>query len=105
MMNRKVAMAAMEEMMRNEGTLWLWGFFALAMGAIMVVLNNFWTSGLELVITIIGWLALIKGIVIMLFPSAMLTFYKRIIKDELLMWIGLVALILGIVLLYLGFMI
>jgi protein-S-isoprenylcysteine O-methyltransferase Ste14 len=74
------------------------------MGAVLIVMNNIWTSGLSLLITILGWLTLIKGAFLLLFPNLALSLYRKFNKDSVLMAGGIVAFILGLVLLYLGFM-
>ncbi|MGC9598952.1 MAG: hypothetical protein ABSE18_01040 [Minisyncoccia bacterium] len=96
----KATAAAMEESVQNKGILWLWGFLAVLIGAVIVVLNNMWTSGLPLLVTIIGWMALIKGAFIFFFPDASVSLYRKFNKGGVLVFCGVVALILGLVLLY-----
>jgi len=101
-LNKKTVMAAMEEAVQNRGYLWLWGFLAVATGAIILPLNNVWTSGLPLLITILGWLALIKGVFIFVFPDVAVSMYRKFNSSGVLVFCGLVALILGLVLLYMA---
>lgn len=98
--NKKGTVVAIEESVQNKGTLWLWGFLAILIGATIVVQNNVWTSGLPLLVTILGWLALIKGAFILFFPAAATALYKKCNKGNLLVLCGLVMLVLGLVLLY-----
>ena len=58
--NHKSVIASLEKTVQSKGSLWVLGFIILIMGAVMVVFHNFWTSGLELFITIFSWLTLIK---------------------------------------------
>jgi hypothetical protein len=88
-----------EESVQNKGTLWLWGFLAVAVGAVIVILNNVWTSGLALIVTIIGWAALVKGAFILIFPGAATTLYRKCNKSWVIVLSGIIVLILGIVLL------
>jgi uncharacterized membrane protein HdeD (DUF308 family) len=48
--NTKGTAAAMEASVQNKGILWLWGMLALLIGAVIVVMNNTWTSGLPLLV-------------------------------------------------------
>lgn len=91
---------AVEASVQNKGILWLWGIIALVIGAGIVVLNNMWTSGIALLVTIIGWLALVKGVFILLAPDAAASLYRKFNKSGLLVFCGVIALILGLVLLY-----
>jgi hypothetical protein len=101
-LNKKTTIAAFEEATRNRGYLWLWGFLAILIGAVIVALNNLWTSGLPLLITILGWLALLKGILILVCPEAMISLYKKVSNGGVIVFAGLVALVFGLFLLYLG---
>ncbi len=98
--NAKETAAVLEEAAQNKGYLWLWGFLALTTGAVIVSLNNMWTSGLPLVITILGWLALIKGAFILFFPAVTTALYRKFGKSGLMTFAGVVALVVGFALLY-----
>ena len=74
------------------------GLFTLALGAVVLILNNVWSSGLQLLITIIGWLILIKGLFITILPSTAASFYKKFNKGWVLTLAGIVGLILGLAL-------
>jgi drug/metabolite transporter (DMT)-like permease len=98
--NGKATAAAVEESAQNKGILFMWGILALLMGAVIVVFNNVWTSGLTLLVTILGWLALIKGTFILLLPAPAASLYKKCGKSGLLVVAGIVVFVLGLVLLY-----
>lgn len=91
--------ALVEETIENKGLLWLWGFIALLVGAIVIGFNNLWNPGLQLFVTLIGWAALLKGIVILVFPKSTILFYKKLNKKSLFISTGCVALIIGLLLL------
>lgn len=98
--NSKETATAVEEMAQNKGILWMGGIIALLIGASVVVLNDSWTSGLSLLVTILGWLALIKGVFILFFPRAAGGLYRKCGKSGTMVFWGLVALIIGLILLY-----
>jgi hypothetical protein len=102
--NKKGIMALMEEITKNQSFLWLVGFIVLIMGAVMVALNTVWNSGLlRLLVTIIGWLTLIKGIFILILPDVATSLYKKFNKESIFTVCGFVILILGLILTYRGF--
>jgi len=84
--------------------LWLWSFLILTMGAVIVVMNNVWTSGLPLLVTVLGWLTVIKGAFLLLLPGPAIALYRKCNRDGVLIFGGIIALLLGLVLLYLGFL-
>jgi drug/metabolite transporter (DMT)-like permease len=98
--NGKATAAAVEESVQNKGTMFMWGILALLIGAVIVVFNDVWTSGLTLLVTILGWLALIKGTFILLLPGPAAALYKKCGKSGLLVVAGVVIVVLGLILLY-----
>lgn len=100
--NKKFTAAAVQEMMQNKGLLWLGGLIALSMGAVIVALNNIWTWGLPLVITIMGWMSLLKGLLILVFPNSTISLYKKINNQTLFIFGGIAAAVFGLVLVYMG---
>ena len=55
----------------NSGLVYLGGFMALVVGALLVHAHNLWVSDWRVLITIIGWLALAKGVILIAFPGLM----------------------------------
>lgn len=54
----------------NDATyLILGGIMAIIIGFIIISNHNIWTNNWTVIITIIGWVALIKGIVLLAFPT------------------------------------
>lgn len=102
--NKKASIALIEEATKNVAFLWILGFLTLTLGSTIVVFNNVWSSGVELFITIIGWLTLIKGAVILLFPDSSISLYKNYKNESLIAFGGAIAFILGLVLMYNGFL-
>jgi len=88
--------------MYNEMTaLYVGGFMAVLAGLAIVSYHNVW-SGWETLITIIGWLALVKGVTILLLPNAFEGMIKGVIKN-ISVWSPFII-ILGLVFGYLGFL-
>ena len=96
----KSVVTAIGQSVENKGLLFVWGLLALLVGAVVVVLNNAWTSGLPLIITILGWLAVVKGAFILIFPGAAVSLYRKFNKSGMIAFCGVVALLIGIALLY-----
>jgi len=98
--NKKNTTVAIEEILSSRGLMWIGGFMALVMGTIMIEFNNVWNSGLPLLITILGWLALIKGVFILVFPDFSISFYKKMNRGNLFVWAGVFVFLLGLILLW-----
>jgi hypothetical protein len=98
--NKKWTALAIEEITKNQGLVWLAGFITLILGTTIVTLNNTWTSGVPLLVTILGWLTLIKGAAILVFPDFTFSYYKKMNKENIFTWGGVIIFILGLLLFF-----
>ena len=92
---------AMNDLVNNQGLLWVTGLVTFVMGTVMLALYNTWSKSWRVLVTIIGWLALIKGAVLMLFPQVM-TLYVNFLSNTTLTLSGIYAIVLGGLFLFLG---
>ena len=91
----------MNDLVNNQGLLWVTGLVTFVMGTVMLALYNTWSKSWRVLVTIIGWLALIKGAVLMLFPQVM-TLYVNFLSNTTLTLSGIYAIVLGGLFLFLG---
>ena len=93
-----------EDFIENAAVLYLGGAMALTIGYLILAFHNTWTKDLSVIITIFGWLALIKGIVILIRPKIMIALSKAILKNESILKIeAIIIIILGLAFSFLGF--
>jgi cytochrome bd-type quinol oxidase subunit 2 len=92
---------AMNDLVNNQGLLWVTGLITFVMGTVMLALYNTWSKSWRVLVTIIGWLAVIKGAVLMLFPQIM-KLYVNFLSDTMLTLSGIYAILLGDLFLFLG---
>ena len=92
---------AMNDLVNNQGLLWVTGLVTFVMGTVMLALYNTWSKSWRVLVTIIGWLAVIKGAVLMLFPQVM-KLYVNFLSNTTLTLSGIYAIVLGGVFLFLG---
>ena len=92
---------AMNDLVNNQGLLWVTGLITFVMGTVMLALYNTWSKSWRVLVTIIGWLAVIKGAVLMLFPQIM-KLYINFLSDTMLTLSGIYAILLGGLFLFLG---
>jgi hypothetical protein len=100
--NKSYFNEVMSDLANSKGLLWLTGLITFVMGMVMVALYNVWSADWRLLVTLLAWLTVIKGAVIMLVPSSMMQLYRRFWSSHLLTYSALYALVLGGVLLFLG---
>ena len=102
MFNKKSFMSAMTDLANSKGLSWTVGLVTFVAGVITVSLYNVWSSNWEVVITIVGWLMIIKGLFITLFPNISLPFYRKFASNSALTICAVIAVIVGVILFYLG---
>lgn len=91
------------EFFENKARVFIFGILSFVIGVAMVLSYNVWTSDWKVIITIFGWVALLKGLVALFMPETTIKYIKKA-KDASWLSYGLVAVvILGCVLIYFGF--
>lgn len=103
LLNPKYFKDAFEDMMKSSSFIVFGGALALVVGFLIVHYHNFWVSDWTVIITIIGWGGLIKGVVLFLAPKAMIKFSRVFLGKKNMHLMGVGALIFGLVLGYFGF--
>lgn len=87
----------------NSAYLILGGFMAVVFGFLILEFHNYWNSDWTIVITIFGWLSLLKGIILIVFPQMFTGYKTTILKAENHIYILISILILGGFFGYFGF--
>ena len=88
--------------MKNESIMYFTGILSLIIGIAMVLGHNVWVLNWQVIITILGWLTLLKGLDLLFLPKRMKTRWAKTEKNH---WtiIFLSLMIFGLVLIYFGF--
>lgn len=102
-LNKKSFAELMNDLKHSKGLTWTVGVITFLAGAVSVALYSAWTADWHVVITIVGWLMLIKGAFITLFPNTSISLYGKFISKSLLVTSAVIAIVIGIVLFCFGF--
>ncbi len=90
-------------MFSNAALTCLMGFTTVIIVFLMVNYHNTWVKDWTVLITIMGWRALIKGVLMIAFPKFIQRFSERICKGRVLKTFPYVAISLGLLFGYFGF--
>jgi uncharacterized protein YjeT (DUF2065 family) len=92
------------EFSENPSAIYLGGLVALAIGYLLVTFHNIWSKDWSVIITIFGWVALIKGLLLIALPKATIKINSIFmgVTKFLTVW-AIVVIILGGLLCWLGF--
>jgi hypothetical protein len=105
MAHKQATVAALSAVIRDPGTLLMAGMLGLAAGLAIVLGHNVWSGGIQpVLVTLVGWMALLKGLVLLFLPPQQATGYLEAFHYEQLFYLYMtVTLVWGAVLTYLGF--
>jgi hypothetical protein len=93
----------LDDMYRNSALTYMAGFTTVILGALIVNYHNIWTRDWRVLITIIGWLALIKGVTIMAFPGFIRSISGPFVAGAGWKLFPYAALLLGLLFAWFGF--
>jgi vacuolar-type H+-ATPase subunit I/STV1 len=103
---KQVTVFAVEALLRNLSMMLVLGIITVIAGLAMVLAHNIWRGGaLPVVVTLVGWLALIKGLLILILPAdAVAEILMSWLRHPQLFYVSMILpLLLGIYLTYCGF--
>lgn len=95
---------ALHEVRHNIGTRLNWAMLPLILGTIMIVLHSVWEGEFRIIlVSIIGWLAFLKGIVLLAFPRVLTPIMKYIDQEKHIRQYAPIVIVLGLILGYFGY--
>ena len=87
----------------DEGIMFFGGMISLIVGIAMVLSYNVWTPSWPVVITLLGWGSLVKGLSVLFFPEATKKCVKKMENSSFTPYALVITLFVGLALTYLGF--
>jgi len=95
----------MHEFMNNSAMQLFGGAIALILGLLLVNIHNIWIADWPVIITIISWGSLIKGILFMISPKTMGSIAKSMISGSMLTVSSIVMFVCGAWLTYIAYLV
>jgi putative exporter of polyketide antibiotics len=106
MTRRQATLETVTALLQNRPMLLIVGIITLAAGLAVVLAHNIWSGGaLAVVVTLVGWIALIKSLFFLFMPPEMEArlFLRHLHYQQLFYLYGTISLVLGAYLTYGGF--
>ena len=104
LINTAIYRRMVEEFTESPALRYLGGILALFFGLFILNFNNAWTADWTVIITIIGWLSVVKGVLLIVFPNVYLQFANWMrMGDAMMRYMGIIYLLLGLFLTFKGF--
>jgi len=92
--------AMLDEFERSPALSFITGFAVYILGGVLVLVHNIWTDVLAGIVSAVGWIAAIEGVLIMTVPGPLLAFSRRLVGNSRL--ISAFAAVFGLILILLG---
>ena len=92
--------AMTDEFVRSPSLSFVTGFMVFAIGGVMIMNHHHWTDLLAIIVSAVGWIALVEGILMMIASKPLLIFFRPLIGSQRA--ISLFAAFFGIILIALG---
>ena len=93
--------ALLDEMLKSKTFLYFGGIMSLVAGYLIVTFHNIWEKDWRVLITIIGWIAIVKGVLLLTSPKTILV-HSRYWQGRM-QTMSIVTIVLGVVFGYVGF--
>ncbi len=89
---------------KNHALVYVGAVLIITVGFFIVRWHNIWTPNWEIIITILGWFLLLKGLLLLLFPTRFLRQFESMFKTERhFFYYGWMVFLIGMVFAYFGF--
>lgn len=93
----------LDDLFKNAALTYFIGFTTVIIGFLIVNYHNIWGKDWTVLITIMGWLALTKGVLIIAFPRFVQSYSRLIFEGKGLQFFPYAAAFLGLLFGYFGF--
>ncbi len=103
--HKQATVEAVTALVHNPSLLMIVGVIGLVAGLAIVLGHSIWSGGaLPVIVTLVGWLILIKGLLFLFLPPyAAVAFFEKLHYDQFFFEYAAISLIIGVYLTYAGF--
>ena len=104
MLREQTFQAILQDFIRSPALVYLAGFLGLIGGLALVLTHNVWASDWRVIITLIGWVAIVRAVVTIFAPQRIVALGSKLLEHRRIFFgAAVVDLIIGIVLSYFGY--
>lgn len=92
-------------MKNSPALMYFGGATAFVVGFFLIFFHNLWNTPQEIIITLIGWIAVLKGIFILVAPESIEKIMGFFSRPIIVLPTGIFVLIFGLVMGYFGYLV
>ena len=87
--------ALLDEFQRSPSLAYVTGAFTYALGAAVILAHHVWTDPLGAVVSLLGWIIAIEGLLLIVWPEPLWSISHAIMKPSTIRTAAIVTLIIG----------
>ena len=96
--------AILRDAAHSAALVYLSGFLSFISGLLLILTHNVWSPDWRVLITVIGWIAMARGFVTIFQPQWAVAMFTRLIERQTVFYsAAAIDLLVGLVLIYLGY--
>ena len=104
LLRKKQYLKIVDDLIKSPALMYVISFINLFLGTLLLVTHNVWVGQWPVVITMMGWAIILKGLLYLLFPETTIMIVKKYNKNMgLYMFSVLLCFVLGLYLTYMGY--
>lgn len=105
LLNQELYRNIWDDVVKRPISMILSGFINLLLGLLVVMSHNIWTFGWQGLVTLLGWILIVSGVLRLLFPEYVLKYSRQLMENNpgFLKYSAIVMLVIGIYLAIMGF--
>lgn len=101
--NQEYYRKILDDFSKNAALTYIIGFITVILGFLMVRYHNIWVKDWPVLITVLGWLALFKGILLIAFPKLIFLQAEFLFRSKCFQFFPYIAIAMGLFFGYFGF--
>lgn len=95
-------MEIVDGLRRDQALIYVTGVLCFAIGTAILLVHNVWTDPLAIVITLLGWVVAIEGLLLLVLPEPLLRFASGLVLPGPTRVFSVIALVFGVALVIAG---
>jgi hypothetical protein len=92
--------AMLDEFERSPALTFITGFICFVLGGVLIITHDVWTDVLAIIVSLIGWIVAVEGLLIMASPQPLLAFSRKLVPNQRA--VSLIAILFGAFLIIAG---
>ena len=92
--------ALLDEFERSPALSFITGFMVFVLGGVLILAHHHWTDPLAVVVSLVGWIAAVEGLMIMVVAKPLLAWSRPLVRSQRA--VSIFAMLFGIALIVLG---